>query len=165
MSAQLTRRGIAALAAADLLFFGGWMVREERGVRGARLQFPIEGYDPRDLLSGHYVRFKLVAEDEAQAIGAADAYCLSENTGPLHLTRARAAGDDCRPFLGVQAGPSSPGRPALRFGVDRFYLDERKAGAAARIRAGPKTWLEATVDAEGRLHPVDLVVDGKSLKE
>jgi uncharacterized membrane-anchored protein len=155
---------LGLLAAADVVVFGGLIAREEwLRARGAEARFPVEGYDPRDLLSGHYVRFRLVAEREAEALrvdgpGGPVAFCIEERDGRARVVRARGADDECRPFL---AGIRRGGR--VDFGVDRFYVDERRQGEAARLEPDRDTYLVGRVDAAGRLHAVDLVVRGRSL--
>lgn len=159
-----TTRVLVAMAIADLVVFGGWIAKEQLSRRGGQVRLPVEGYDPRDLLSGHFVRFRLVAEREAEAL-AGDregelAFCVEEGEGwLLHVTRLRGAGDDCAPFLtGVVRE-----RGRIDFGVDRFYVDERRANEVTFVQAGPDTYLVATIDGAGRVHAIDLVVSGKSI--
>ena len=131
--------------------------------RGVEVRLPVEGYDPRDLLAGHYVRFQLVAVREAQAfgrtVGEGAAFCLEQRGGPWHVSRPRAAGDDCQPFLATRPGRSG----VVDFGVDRFYVDERRRSEVSVVEPGPNTYLVAVVDGRGRVHPRELVVGGKSL--
>jgi len=83
MTPTMRRRLFLAIIVLDVFFFGGWIAAEETArLRGVEVLLPVEGYDPRDLLSGHYVRFRLVAEREATALGtAAVDYCLEESDG------------------------------------------------------------------------------------
>ncbi len=166
MSATLGKRVLVGLALVDLVFFGGWVAREESLRRGGRIHLPIEGYDPRDLLSGHYVRFRLVAVREAatflepRGANAPQTFCIEAKDGLYHIKGLRASSaSSCSPFLRATLDN------AMRwdFGVDRFYVDERLANEARSIQANPDTFLVATVDDSGAVHPVDLVVNGKSL--
>jgi uncharacterized membrane-anchored protein len=166
MSATLGKRVLLALAIVDLLFFGGWVAREESLRRGGRIHLPIEGYDPRDLLSGHYVRFQLVAVREAETLlrpGGANVpqtFCIDPKDGLYHVKRVRTgSASSCSPFLRATLNE----RAQWDFGVDRFYVDERLANEARWIQANPDTYLIATVDGSGAVHPVDLVVNGKTL--
>jgi uncharacterized membrane-anchored protein len=155
---------LGLLAAADVLVFGGLVAREEwLRARGFEVRLPVEGYDPRDLLSGHYVAFRLVAEREAAALAQdhtyAERFCLEERAGRWHVTAIRRAEDGCRPFLaGLRTAHGQ-----VRFGVERFYVDERRREAVAVVRPGDETYLLARVDTAGQLHAVDLVVDGRSV--
>jgi len=166
MSPTLAKRVLLALAVVDLVFFGAWVVREEIARRGGRIHLPIEGYDPRDLLSGHYVRFQLVAVREAATFlephGARvpQAFCIEPKEGLHHVKGVRTgSASSCSPFLRATLDEWAH----WDFGVDRFYVDERLANEARWIQANPDTYLIATVDDSGAVHPVDLIVNGKSL--
>jgi hypothetical protein len=52
---------------------------------------------------------------------------------------------------------------AVSFGVERFYVDERRAPSVGFVAAGPETYLVATIDDGGAVHALDLVVAGKSV--
>jgi uncharacterized membrane-anchored protein len=166
VTADVRRKAIAGMLVADLLVFGGWIVALSAATTGEQVKLPVEGYDPRDLLSGHYARFRLIAEREARAFVPPS---LSESSGPvefcaessadrLHVARYREGGEGCRYVL---RGQLSHG--FVEFDVNRFYVDERRAHDVAFVRAGPETYLVATLDGRGGVHVVDLVVDGKSL--
>jgi len=165
MSPTQGTRVLLGLALADLVFFGGWVAREESLRRGGRIHLPIEGYDPRDLLSGHYVRFQLVAVREAAAFleprGASvpQTFCMEPRDGLYHVKGIRTGGaSSCSPFLRATIDQWAH----WDFGIDRFYVDERLANEASRIQANPNTYLVTTVDDSGAVHAVDLVVNGKS---
>lgn len=164
---SIRRKVIVGLIVADLLVFGGWISSLEAGLRRDTVKLPVEGFDPRDLLSGHYVRFRLVAEREASALLPADdrvragpiSFCAETAGGFVHAVRVRAPGEVCPLVLTGEVS----GR-AVRFAADRFYVDERRAREVAFVRAGPGTYLVATLDEGGSVHAVDLVVEGKSLR-
>ena len=166
MSPTLAKRVLLALAVVDLVFFGAWVAREESARRGGRIHLPIEGYDPRDLLSGHYVRFQLVAVREAATFlephgaNVPQAFCIEPEEGLYHVKGVRTgSASSCSPFLRATLDE----RAHWYFGVDRFYVDERLANEARWIQPNPDTYLIATVDDSGAVHAVDLVVNGKSL--
>jgi hypothetical protein len=50
-----------------------------------------------------------------------------------------------------------------RFGVERFYIDERRADRAAIVAPGPDTYLRARLGRDGRVHPIDLVIAGRPI--
>jgi hypothetical protein len=163
MSLFWIKRILVAMALADVAVFGSWVAREEAHRTGEWRKLPVEGYDPRDLISGHYVRFHLIAAREAEAIAPPAAkwiaVCLERSAdGLYHVTRFRPPGDGCSPFL---AGSRDASR--LDFGIDRFYVDERIASEVQGLRAGADTYLLATIDSTGAIHPLDLVVNGNSL--
>ena len=165
MSRVRLRGLLLALALLDIVVFGAWITREEAGRRfGVEVRLPVEGYDPRDLLSGHYVRFRLVAAREARALDArweeGLGYCVDvRSDGRAHIERVRRVPSDCALFL--TATFDAEHRP--QFGVERFYVDERRQDQVGGFSAGDDTYLVARVDGAGRIHPVDLVVKGRSL--
>jgi uncharacterized membrane-anchored protein len=164
---SIRRKVIAGLIVADLLVFGGWISSLEAGLRYDTVKLPVEGFDPRDLLSGRYIRFRLVAEREAAALVPVQdrlrsgpvSFCAEASAGLVHPVRMRAPGERCALVL---TGELVGG--VVRFPADRFYVDERRAGQVAAVRAGPRTYLVATLDEGGAVHAVDLVVEGESLR-
>lgn len=155
------KRVLLVMAVVDVLVFGGWIAREEIVRTGEQVALPVHGYDPRDLLSGHYVQFRLVAGRETQALERPDgkvSVCLSrDENGMHHVSHLRAPGEACT-FI---TGTSAPYH--VDFGVDRFYVDERRASEVGTVAEGPTTYLLATIDGSGTIHPVDLVVGGRSM--
>jgi uncharacterized membrane-anchored protein len=163
MSLLSTKRVLLAMVIADVVVFSGWIAYEEISRKGDRIRLPVEGYDPRDLLSGHYVRFQLTAAREAKALapsGAKEiAVCLERSgNGLYHVSRLQSVGDACKPFL-----IGSRASTGIDFGIDRFYVDERIANEVRTVQAGSDTYLIATIDARGTAHAVDFVINGKSL--
>lgn len=150
---------LGALAVLDVLFFVGWIAREEHVRRtGAEVKLPIEGYDPRDLLRGHYVQFRLVAEREAEGERArqgATRFCLEERQGRWHV-KPEAEPSSCRYSI---EGSNRSGK--VRFGIERFYVDERRAREVLQLPADRDTYLIAHLDRGGGIHPRELVVGGK----
>jgi uncharacterized membrane-anchored protein len=166
MTIERRRKIILGAIVADLLIFGGWIASLEAGLRHDRMKLAVEGYDPRDLLSGHYVQFRLIADREATALlpmdvrarGGQVTFCAEAADGFVHPLHVRAPGDACNLVLTGEVSSE-----AIRFGADRFYVDERRAKDVTFVHAGPETYLVATIDGGGSVHAVDLVVDGKSL--
>ena len=163
MSLLSTKRILLAMVIADSVIFGGWIAYEEISRKGDRIRLPVEGYDPRDLLSGHYVRFQLTAAREAQALALPDgeeiAVCLERSSdGLYHVSRVHFVGDACKRFL-----IGSRGSTGIDFGVHRFYVDERIAKEVDAVQAGSDTYLIATIDSRGTAHAVDFVMNGNSL--
>jgi len=167
-SLRTTRALLLGLAILDLVVFGAWIGREVVARKlGTEVRLPVTGFDPRDVLSGHYARFRLVADSEAGAVdprydaGAeARSYCLEvRGDGLAHVVRLKTAAEACPLFITPVA--HSFGR--IDFGVDRFYIDERRRHEVDQIVPGEDTYLRARVFDHGRLHAVDLVVQGRSL--
>jgi len=102
----------------------GVVSAERRSALAPHLVFEIEGYDPRDLLRGHYLQFRLrvpePATDECQ--GTDPDCCLCAMAGELGET-VRVARVSC-----ADAPPCDALLPAERAAIPlRFYVPEDRA--------------------------------------
>lgn len=152
-----------------LLVLAGGIVRGERAIRsGETWRFEVGGYDPRDLLRGRYLRFRIVEQwgepyDYGQSSPAADCACLerTDDRSPptLHAASCTFARAECDHFV-VRADLQS---------IDRFYIPEDQARdlerrlqeAAARDAARAVI----VINPNGTPILVDLEVDGAPLSE
>jgi len=92
--------GLAALVLPLAGLGGLWLKTDIASRQGTEWDVPVEGFDPRDLLQGHYVQFQydwpLAQDPRVQPrLSGLTALCL-EGTAPV-LDRARApgAGESC----------------------------------------------------------------------
>lgn len=168
---------VRILAAASVLALGlvGLVVREGMARDGGQeVVLPITGYDPRELLTGHYVRFQFRSEyppgapcppgqggylrrgnawvaltrrgDHHEATGAA----LSR-AGALKLGEIAVRGDlDC-----LARGAPETTWVILRLGPERLHADQEQAEAIQKImlttRDGPATgYAVVSVGADGK---------------
>lgn len=128
--------------------------------------FAIRGYDPRDLLRGHYMRFQLdvspSATLDACARGAPDCcYCLEPGEGlEAHVTLARCetAADACEDFVRTE--------PLHDF--DRFYIPEEGRGEMERIlreaAQQDRAHLAVAVSDAGEPMIEALLIDGEPIE-
>ncbi|MDE2434827.1 MAG: GDYXXLXY domain-containing protein [Sphingomonadales bacterium] len=99
----------AAALALPLLGLGGmWISADRLSRQGTEWDVPIQGYDPRDLLQGHYVQFRYdwprERSPEPQPYYGDVGFCL-EGTPPQVLgTREKAPDDTCPAFIQVGEG-------------------------------------------------------------
>jgi hypothetical protein len=147
----------------------GWAAWQTR--IGTEWRVPIQGYDPRDLLRGHFITFRYVWPMPDERRLAADwRICFS---GPPEAPTIRLLGPEVVKGAGCTAiAQAMPGHDALTLdasGIGRgtFYLDERYAGRIGDmlVRGGHEVSLVLVVTASGRLTPRDLLVDGKPFRE
>lgn len=120
----------AAVAAAVLvppLALAAWVgqiVWQER--HAVEVDLPIEGYDPRDLLSGHYLLFRVVYPVNMQAFCTTQDgdfsgdvrtgyLCLDENRGQASFERPA----DCQKVVSGQCMWGN-----FNDGLERFYIPE-----------------------------------------
>ncbi|RHX90633.1 GDYXXLXY domain-containing protein [Leptospira stimsonii] len=166
-----------------VLFFAAEIVYLEFGKKsGKELILPIQGYDPRDLLSGHYLRYSISYQTEIlcsdsnretirRKTKTEESHCVCyshsgkilegegffvENCDPDTL-KSR---DLCRVYL---RGSCNSGR--FKIGNERYYVNEQKAGEyEARLRKEKGVHIRLKVDTEGRAITDALIwEDGSSL--
>jgi uncharacterized membrane-anchored protein len=153
--------------ALPLLVLGLGILRGERAIRaGEPWHFDIGGYDPRDLLRGHYLRFTVEEQWGDPLDGSveeADCACLERTPGGaapiLHPASCSFARESCDSFV-VRAELDR---------LDRFYipearaqeLEERLQDAATRDAAQ----ILVRIDRKGTPVLVDLLIDGKPVAE
>lgn len=131
---------------------------------GAQWDFAITGYDPRDLLRGHYLRFRVAYDWQEPQNECQDAiscsYCLS-NVGhqapkvqiiPTHLAK------QCDGFMQYDD---------LQTPLNRFYIAETQAQLAEDIlrqaRIDNTAYLRLSINKNGTPRIVDLLIDGQPL--
>jgi hypothetical protein len=154
-------RLIAALVI-PLLGIAALMVRGEVRTSGDRVwRVPVEGYDPRDLLSGRYLNYRyLWAPQTPQCPEPAAACCLCLSgaaPGVASLPEVHAV--DC-----AQPGLAEVCQDLVQHaevsGPQRFYIDERYALAAESAMRTRAASVELVVTAEGSVAVRDLLFDG-----
>lgn len=180
---------IRILAAAAVLALGlvGLVVRE--GVaraNGQEVRLAITGYDPRSLLSGHYVQFQLVDTVPAgrTCVFREPRWYAVRREGAHHrvvaATRTRPEADrlgdiavrgvaSCigvawRP--GAREGIPSPATMSSDIGVDRIHLEQGEAEALESVLRGrdgdpPPSWAVLSVDADGKARLKGLIVGAR----
>jgi len=128
---------------------------------GKKFTVPIEAYDPRDLLSGHFLRFRISFEDKdpcysPNASNSLDHYyCLS--TGKF-ITSNDIPG--CEAWL---SGTCDGSR--FETGLDRFYVPENEAKFLEGMLRGKKASLVLSVDSQGKAMIDDLLIEGESWRK
>lgn len=122
--------------------------------RGVEVVLPITGYDPRDLLAGHYLTYRVDygVEDPCRDYSSQTAcVCLSDE-GNEFRSRCDATGR-CRRFI---AGSCREGR--FMAGIERYYIPESKARELdAKVRRGGAK-IRVAVDPSGNAVVKDLIV-------
>lgn len=139
-SAAAIRAALLALPLAGLGWT--WLSTDQASRQGVEWEVPVQGYDPRDLLQGHYVQFQYEwPAKDAPTFGPGFAYealCLEGMAPRLDRARARRGDEDC-PAL-VRAGEAESGRlyvsqaEAARL---QQQLWDRKQQGFIRIRLRP----------------------------
>jgi hypothetical protein len=184
------RRSFVALAVAlPLVALVLGIVRSERHLaEGRRWTFEITGYDPRDLLRGHYIQFRLVLDDTDLPVdGAANGTPCEDDAGDkcclclfpglegeasvFEHTTCEVAREQCEGAL------------PLRYlaGLRRYYIAEERAEELTRIfqdasqdalqnaaqdtAQDHRTHLVVAVDATGKPQIDKLLIDGTPVEQ
>lgn len=134
--------------------------------QGEEWKFEVTGYDPRDLLRGHYLRFNL-AYDWEDSPGSCDdpadcCLCLTD-AGQLVPTVKRTscsiAKTQCDGFMLSEFERS----------LNRYYIPESQAQQAETIlreaRVDNQAFLSVVISASGEPAISDMIINGEPLME
>jgi uncharacterized membrane-anchored protein len=174
------------LVAAPLVVMGGWIFLLSLALaRGTQVTLPIRGYDPRDLLRGHYLQYTvdyglqsnikgLPAYSEMVSRAASDfCVCLHRDSSGLAVgtwvgpcKERDAAG--CPLFIRGEIIPrweagENQENWSLKAGIERFYIPDRYQQELSTIPEGAKIQVQVTKD--GRAFVTEMTVEGKPLLE
>ncbi|WP_020395783.1 GDYXXLXY domain-containing protein [Thiolinea disciformis] len=155
-------RLVAALVFPIVVLAGNaWMNHQQREA-GKRITFPIEGFDPRDLLSGHYLVFKVNYE-----IAQGNSCPSSDINAKLCLEpEKRVYPEDELP---AQCTLYLPGTcnsdKQFDAGFERFYIPEQKAAQLEQLVQAKRAKLELSIDQYGNASIRDLLIDNKPWKQ
>lgn len=149
---------LAALAAS-------WAIIHRQAQQGHDWLIPIEGYDPRDLLRGHYVQYRYawptasLREGESQVDPAyASALCVTGAAPHIRTVRPvspTAATGDCAIILRATLGTRQEVR-GLESGI--FYASQAQAIVLSRKLADPRLQglVRVRVRPDGVMRPIAL---------
>lgn len=166
-----------ALLAALLLplvgLIGGAIMAWWQTSHGSIWEVPIRGYDPRDLLRGHYIRFQYDWATPARpSAGDPEHWRLCFRHRGAATVVTLFASTDRTPKACQAIARQIPGHDGLLMehggqGHGRFYLGEADARPLERLLADParKVSARVIVTASGRLTPLDILVDGKPYRQ
>lgn len=154
-------RVLLAVALPLAVVLWGVVSAERRAARAPHLVFEIEGWDPRDLLRGHYLQFRLrVPEPESgECTGLDPDCCLCVSAGDAGAT-ARVERVSCASSPGCDATlPAERASLPLRFYVpeDRAPELERRLLAAAGRGAARA---DVAISGDGKIQVRGLLLDG-----
>ncbi|MCW5882707.1 MAG: GDYXXLXY domain-containing protein [Anaerolineae bacterium] len=189
MKRLMTAAVIAALAL-PLATLGAMVGDAERGLRDAGvMRVAIRGYDPQDMLRGHYLRYQFEWNAEPAFIGRARQLCVLSapadapaRVRPLAESGTWSSATDCAFVVkgwgevlaeGRRLEPGERG-PAgrLRFtpsGVEsgRLYIPERHAQELERLLRGndARLTIDLAVNRAGRASVKAWHIDGKTVDD
>ena len=142
------------------------IVRAEYHIKNSdEWNFKITGYDPRDLLRGHYLRFRIAYnwdKNNNSCTGSSCCLCLTETedvTPLVHKTSCEVVKTSCDGYVLSEHQNS----------LTRFYIPETEASRAEDILREAQTndnaFIKTAINANGEPKILDLMIGEKSLNE
>jgi hypothetical protein len=172
------RRSFLAIAVAlPLVVLALGIVRSERHLAdGQRWTFDVTGYDPRDLLRGHFIQYQLVFEDaDLPVIGAVDGSPCDDETGETCCLCLLGDNENDRTLVERTAcelaRTECEGALQLRYldELRRYYIAEERAEELTQIFQDAsrenRARLVVAIDAAGRPQIDTLLVDGMAIEQ
>ncbi len=146
----------------------GWVLQLEYHARaGHEVRIKIKGYDPRDLLSGHYIRYLLDlgefnACEHASRVQAV-CVCLNKSSDGKHYvadssTNCRNSLPNCEQIIRGDCASSQ-----FLAGVERYSIPESLAPVLATLPANSSVIL--ALDREGNGQVKQILVDEEALEQ
>ena len=152
---------IAALVLPLVGLGASWAITQNRAQQGTEWDVPIRGYDPRDLLRGHYITFQYDwpgLTREGDGFAYIDTLCI-KGTAPAiantsQPTDGHAPPSDCAAI--AKASRWDEGGNGLGRGI--FYVPQAKAAAYERTLRDPKQQgvMRVRIRDDGLVRPISL---------
>jgi uncharacterized membrane-anchored protein len=157
-----------------VLGMGAWTFTEWRASNeGTVVEFKVVGYDPRDLLAGHYVTYDVVYGSEPVCrvrgddpqVAYAPERCLCLNVDPEDRLASVSSVEHCdkntTPTCNLWIrGACLSGR--FQAGIERFYIPEKYSPYLLVIPDDAK--IVVNITAKGRAKVRDLRIAGNTLE-
>jgi uncharacterized membrane-anchored protein len=127
---------------------------------GEEVVLPIEGFDPRDLLSGHYLTYRIDygLEQGCSEHNVPASICLRPLRG---LYPQGSLPEDCTLFIKGRCDDNA----AFMAGIERFYIPEESAQVLEQKVQDKRGAVVLSVDRQGNAAIRDLLLDGKPWKQ
>ncbi len=152
---------LASLVLPIVALAGNTLLHHWQRGSGQEIVLPIEGFDPRDLLSGHYLTYRVNYGVDGQCSTTANSeasVCLQPDK---KLYTPQAVPASCQLFI---RGICDSGGLFRVPSVERFYIPEQYAVALDQKVRNRQGSLVLSVDSRGNASIRDLLIDGKPWK-
>jgi hypothetical protein len=129
-----------------------WAVSHHRGQQGTDWEVPVEGYDPRDLLRGHYIvyQYDWPGLDDDEMPGPGTMLCLAGTAPRIDSVEVVPEGSRCpRPVRAAFSDTLAAGK---------LYIPQEKARGLEDQLADPalRGIVRLRVRDDGRYTPMDI---------
>ena len=162
MIRHISKRALLAMSLALplVVFSASWVMTWRQAQQGELWLAPITGYDPRDLLRGHYVQYRYdwpTGRADDTSLNHADALCIHGHAP--HIT-----------YVSVYTGPQDRCAAIVRAtsgtrrevqGLDRgiLYVSQPRAITLSKQLADPgrQGFVQVKIRPDGVMRPVDMM--------
>ncbi len=134
-------------------------------ISGEQWKFEITGYDPRDLLRGHYLRFRIAYDWDTKEDSCSVQSCC------LCLTRADQSAPKVKKTSCDVAQTQCDGFMLSKYQntLKRFYISEDEAKRAEKLLQQAQTnndaYLAVSINARGEPRIVDLLIGDQPIND
>jgi uncharacterized membrane-anchored protein len=163
----VNRKALAALAFPGLYLLGWCLYLSATIAGGTLVQLRVEGYDPRDLLRGHYIRYRLSQGSASCPSSGAPTYadycaCTQPSSDTLSelywIGACSEKPSGCTIYL---RGDCSSGQ--FTAGIEEYFIPEEFAPVLQTIP--PDSRIVLALDHSGKAHVVSLLVGETPIEE
>ncbi len=160
----MTRKILLAIVLIPFITLCLLIARAELHINQSKIwHFEVQGYDPRDLLRGHYLRFTLnydIEHSTNQCSGTNCCLCLTDVGNKVPKVTKKtcvSAKNQCDGYINDK----------LARKLNRYYIGEQQAKQAEKIlreaRSNNSALLSLAINAKGEPQITDMIIDGQSL--
>lgn len=157
MKSHTSIRLLSAIALPIIVLLGLMLYKQSIINTGQSVTVDIVGFDPRDLLSGHYLRYNIDYNSRNQCTPPPPS---SQQTVRLCLEPERYFFNHpaAQCHLYVEGVCSKTG---FKAGIERFYIPEHAASQLDRLVRDARGTLQLRVNAQGKAVIETLFIDGE----
>jgi uncharacterized membrane-anchored protein len=161
-------RAVALSLVLPLLLLAGMVVKSEHALRGGVvIRVPITGYDPRDVLRGHFLQYRIVWNWlGGQPPADTAALCVTSRANNPPVQPLSLLGDpSC--LLMVRLVPA-PSRSFMPVGIsDKLFIPEERADLLqSTLRTGGAAMtVDLAVSKDGTARLLNWHIDGRPIAE
>lgn len=166
----MNKRALLFVVALPICYMAFWLASLEASVTLAKeITLEVEGYDPRDLLSGHYLRYRVSYGDVANkglTYNYSSDSCLCFGVEPTVPAKAIWAGNCSerdQSTCGIYLRGHTGWGPQFIADIERYYIPEQYASSLQRVPSN--TTIRVAVPSSGRGIVRGMYVDGGDILE
>ena len=140
-----------------LFILAGWHLWV--AIQGQKVTLPIHGFDPRDLLAGHYLVYRIEYGLKSLCSGPKNQVQRKKYVcfAPKKIFYTRPKLSDCQKYL---KGICQNG--IFQTGIDRFYIPQKHAQILEKAVVNNNGKIVLSLDGYGGATIIDLLIGGRS---